>query len=78
MSVALILRAQRTRLGSARRWAASLADGQGPKPAWEARARKEAKGKDPYEVFGSTNTDVSVFIGRGSLMRVPRCNGSGL
>ncbi|KAK2075972.1 hypothetical protein QBZ16_001308 [Prototheca wickerhamii] len=57
MSVALILRAQRARLGSARRWAASLADGQGSKPAWEARARKEAKGKDPYEVFGSTNTD---------------------
>lgn len=29
--------------------------------AWEAKARKEAKGKDPYEAFGSKNHDVGAI-----------------
>lgn len=28
---------------------------------WEAKAKKEAKGADPYEAFGSTNADVRVL-----------------
>jgi hypothetical protein len=30
--------------------------------AWEAKARKEAKGQDPYQVFGSKNHDVGFSL----------------
>ncbi len=30
--------------------------------AWEAKARKEAKGQDPYQTFGSKNHDVGFGI----------------
>ncbi|KFM27789.1 Methylmalonyl-CoA mutase, mitochondrial [Auxenochlorella protothecoides] len=44
----------KARWGLGIRCTSSVADGA---QAWETRARKEAKGKDPYETFGSTNQD---------------------
>ena len=51
------------RLGSARlrawRSYSSAAGAAENLEEWKARARKEAKGKDPWEAFASTNQDVS-------------------
>lgn len=55
-SVAVVLRTGRQRWPSLARGLTSAADDA--LKAWEARARKEAKGQDPYTTFGSQNQDV--------------------
>lgn len=43
---------------------------------WRERATKEAKGRDPWDAFSSTNTDVScVYVARAaSRLRLGRCH----
>ena len=53
-------------LGSATARALSSATGaagsEDPLAAWEAKAKKECKGGDPYQDFGSTNIDVGPLL----------------
>lgn len=61
----MLVAARRSRLlgSAAARALSSSAAGAGgggdPQQAWEAKAKKECKGGDPYKAFGSTNIDVS-------------------
>ena len=50
-----------------RGFGSAAAEDTGALRAWEERLRKEAKGKDPYEAFGSTNADVSDVGALGGL-----------
>ena len=54
--------ARRSRLlgSAAARALSSAGAGVDPQQAWEAKAKKECKGGDPYKALGSTNIDVSV------------------
>ena len=47
-----------TRLGARRGYAAAAGAAENLEE-WKARARQEAKGRDPWEAFATTNQDVS-------------------
>ena len=63
-------------LGAQRSFSASAGDAEANLEIWKQRATKEAKGRDPWDAFASTNADVSLLLaarGAGRGRQIQNC-----